>query len=61
MGESLDTAVMNGVGKGLPIVHDRFRVVPSDTDSLGALLLISRLMGTAKSAYPETFTYTVAL
>ena len=50
MGESVETAVMTGAGSVVPKVQDMARVVPSETDSRGALLFSNRLMGTAMSA-----------
>src|SRR4051812_47133207 len=61
IGESVDTAVMKGVGSGVPKVQEMFRVVPSDTLRRGALLLSCSVIGMERSAKPETLTVTDAV
>jgi len=61
MGESLETAVTNGVGTAVPCTQLILRVIPSATLSVGALFVISRLTGTMRSADPETETAILAV
>ena len=54
MGESLETAVITVVGRFAPMLQLTLRTVLSATLNLGTPFVMRRLMGTTKSAKPET-------
>ena len=61
IGESLETAVINIVGKAWPTTQLMVRVVPSETVSFGAGLFTDRLTGSDRSPKLATRNRTVAL
>lgn len=61
MGESDETKVIESVGTGVPKVQDRFCVVDPETDRVGALFVIRRLMVELAGLSPETEYWTVAV
>ena len=60
IGESLDTAVIDGVGIGAPNVQLMFRVNPSEIVSRGGGLFNCIVIGIERSAKFATRTRTVA-